>query len=69
MSKSGTKIEIGTGGRPIIMSGIPAFARTTFGIEFDQIGIGTLIEQAEDELALAAEVAVLDDSIEQEEDD
>ncbi|WP_413431140.1 toll/interleukin-1 receptor domain-containing protein [Crateriforma spongiae] len=61
MSKRGTKIEIFTGGAAISISGLPAFAKTTFGIEFDQIGIGTLIEQAEDELALAAEVAVLDD--------
>jgi hypothetical protein len=39
----------------VTLSGIPAFARTSFGIEFDHIGIGTLIDQAEDELALAAE--------------
>jgi hypothetical protein len=69
MSKSGTKIEIATGGAAITMSGIPALARTTFGIEFDQIGIGTLIEQAEDELALAAEAAAFEGSREPEEDD
>ena len=40
---------------PVTLSGIPAFARTSFGIEFDQIGIGALIDQAEDELALAVE--------------
>ncbi len=55
LSKGGTKIEIKTGGLAITLSGIPAFARTSFGIEFDHIGIGTLIDQAEDELALAAE--------------
>lgn len=55
LSKGATKIEIETGGLPITLSGIPAFARTSFGIEFDHIGIGTLIDQAEDELALAAE--------------
>jgi len=69
MTKRGTKIEITTGGVPITISAIPAFARTTFGIEFDQIGIGTLIEQAEDELALAAEVAVFDGEHDPEEDD
>lgn len=55
LSKGATKIEIETGGLPITLSGIPAFARTSFGIEFDHIGIGSLIDQAEDELALAAE--------------
>lgn len=69
MTKAGTKIEIATGGAPITMSGIPAFARTTFGIEFDQIGIGSLIEQAEDELALAAEAAAIAGPIQPEEED
>lgn len=55
LSKGATKIEIETGGLPVTLSGIPAFARTSFGIEFDQIGIGALIDQAEDELALAVE--------------
>jgi hypothetical protein len=55
LSKGLTKIEVETGGSAVTLSGIPAFARTSFGIEFDHIGIGTLIDQAEDELALAAE--------------
>lgn len=69
LTKAGTKIEIVTGGAPTTMSGIPAFARTTFGIEFDQIGIGSLIEQAEDELALAAEAAALAGPAQPEEED
>lgn len=58
LTKQSAKIEIKTGGLPITVSAIPAFARTTFGIEFDQIGIGSLIEQAEDELAIAAEAVI-----------
>ncbi|NUQ62196.1 MAG: hypothetical protein HUU20_06895, partial [Pirellulales bacterium] len=55
LTRQSSKIEIATGGAAIKVSAIPAFARTNFGIEFDQIGIGSLIEQAEDELSLAAE--------------
>ncbi|MBA4105615.1 MAG: hypothetical protein C0485_07630 [Pirellula sp.] len=58
LTKHSAKIEINTGGAPITVSGIPAFSRTRFGVEFDHIGIGSLIQQAEDELALAAEAAV-----------
>ena len=72
LTKQSSKIEIATGGTPITVSAIPAFARTTFGIEFDQIGIGSLIEQAEDELALAAEAvttSVLDDRTDSEDEE
>jgi len=57
LTKQTAKIEIATGSTPITVSAIPAFSRTQFGVEFDQIGIGSLIQQAEDELALAAEAA------------
>jgi len=55
LSRQASKIEIATGGQPILISGIPAFARTTFGVEFDHIGVGSLLNQVEDELQLAAE--------------
>ena len=53
--RQSSKIEITTGGQPILISGIPAFAKTNFGIEFDHIGVGSLLNQVEDELQLAAE--------------
>ena len=49
------RIEIQTGGQPIVISGIPAFARAHFGIEFDHIGIKSLLAQVDDELQVAAE--------------
>jgi hypothetical protein len=70
LTKQTAKIEIATGSTPITVSAIPAFSRTQFGVEFDQIGIGSLIQQAEDELALAAEAAasLLDASNDSDED-
>jgi hypothetical protein len=55
LAKGGRKIEMSTGGAPVVLSGIPALARTTFGIEFDRIGFGALLAQVEDELSLAAD--------------
>jgi hypothetical protein len=57
LTKQSAKIEITTGGAPITVSAIPAFSSTRFGVEDDHIGIGSLIQQAEDELAVAAEAA------------
>ena len=48
------KIHIDTGAGPIVVSGIPALARTNFGIEFDHIAIGTLMSQVSDELGKVA---------------
>ena len=65
LTKDSIKIEIATGALPITISAIPAFAKTTFGIEFDHINIRSLIDQAEaeDELARAAEAVVSNVSI------
>ena len=49
------RIEIQTGAQPIVISGIPAFARAHFGIEFDHIGVKSLLAQVDDELQVAAE--------------
>lgn len=49
------RIEIQTGARPIVVSCIPAFARAHYGIEFDQIGVRSLLSQVDDELQVAAE--------------
>jgi hypothetical protein len=38
-----------------VISGIPAFARAHFGIEFDHIGVKSLLAQVDDELQVAAE--------------
>jgi hypothetical protein len=54
LARRKTKIEIDTGAAPIVVSGIPALARTTFGIEFDHIAIGSLINQVTDELGKVA---------------
>ena len=55
LTKQTAKIEITTGAKSIVISALPGLSKSNFGIEFDQIGIGSLIQQAEDELALAAE--------------
>ena len=57
LSRGRAKIVLSTGANPIVLSGIPAFARAAFGIEFDHIDIGTLLAQVEDELSLAATIA------------
>jgi hypothetical protein len=44
-----------SGSTIIIISGVPALAKTTFGVEADQINIRTLLAQMEDELSLAAD--------------
>jgi hypothetical protein len=49
-----SRIEISTGASPIVLSGLPALSRTTFGIEFDHIALRTLIAQVDDDLATAA---------------
>lgn len=41
LGRGGPKIEIATGAAPVVISGIPAIARTKFGIDFDHIGIGS----------------------------
>ena len=58
LGRQRTKIEIQTGAKPIILSGIPALARTQFGIDFDHIGFTSLLAQVEDELSLAADAAL-----------
>ncbi len=50
LGRSRSKIDVPTGGKPITIAGIPALSRTTFGIEFDHIGLRTLIAQVDDEL-------------------
>lgn len=58
LTKGQPKAEIQTGGKSIILSGIPALARTNFGVEFDHIGFSSLLAQVEDELSLAADAAL-----------
>jgi hypothetical protein len=70
LARQKTKIEIETGALPIVVSGIPALARTTFGIEFDHIGIGSLIAQVSDELgkvAASVEFTVVEEDEDEEE--
>ena len=50
LSKGKAKIELATGSQPIIVSGIPAVARTSVGIEFDHIEFRSLLAQIADEL-------------------
>jgi hypothetical protein len=59
LGRGQAKATIPTGGEPIIISGIPAIARTTFGLDFDHIGIGTLLSQIDDELKHAASAVSL----------
>ena len=58
LSRQQTKIEMQSGAQPITISGIPALARTQFGIDFDQIGFTSLLAQVEDELSIAADAAM-----------
>jgi hypothetical protein len=44
------RIDLETGAKLITLSGMPALSRTTFGIEFDHIGLKTLMAQIDDEL-------------------
>lgn len=55
LARQQPRIEICTGAQPIVVSGIPGFARARFGIEFDHIGVRTLLTQVDDELQVAAE--------------
>lgn len=59
LGKGQAKIEIPTGADSILISGIPAVTRTTFGVDFDHIGIGSLLAQIEDELGQAASAVSL----------
>ncbi|MBI5865846.1 MAG: toll/interleukin-1 receptor domain-containing protein [Planctomycetes bacterium] len=54
LGRGSTKLEIQTGAAPIVLSGIPALARVSRGIEFDHIAVGSLLHQVEDELGKAA---------------
>jgi len=55
LARGQPRIEIKTGALAIVLSGVPAFAKANFGIEFDQIGVRTLLAQVDDELQVAAE--------------
>jgi hypothetical protein len=54
LGRGGSRIEIATGASPIVLSGLPALSRTTFGIEFDHIAVRSLIAQVDDDLTTAA---------------
>jgi hypothetical protein len=56
LSRGTSVIEVPTGGSPIVIRSIPAIAKTTFGIADDHIGLGSLLNQVEDELGLAAQI-------------
>jgi hypothetical protein len=68
LTKQTAKIEVSTGAKPVVVSALPGLSKSNFGIEFDQIGIGSLIQQAEDELALAAETVTRAPDLENEND-
>lgn len=55
LAKGKAKIELATGANPVVLSAIPAIAQTTFGVEYDRIGVRSLLNQVEDELTMAAE--------------
>lgn len=59
LGRGNPKIEIETGAAPVVISGIPAIARTKFGIEFDHIAVGTLMAQIDDELGQVAAAITL----------
>jgi len=70
LGKGQIKINMATGALPVVISGIPALARTPCGIEFDHVEIGSLLRQVEDELGQAAEnVVLINDSVEDDEDE
>lgn len=71
LAKGKAKPTLETGAAPIVLSGIPALARTQRGIEFDHLALGALIDQVQDELGKAAQsmVVVMDDSEIEEDDD
>ena len=54
LGRGKARVEVQTGAKPITILGIPALSRTTFGIEFDHIGLKALIAQVDDELAEVA---------------
>lgn len=50
LGRSKARIEFLSGAKPVMVAGIPALSRTTFGIEFDHIGLKALLAQVDDEL-------------------
>jgi hypothetical protein len=61
LARGEKKISIETGSAPVLVSGIPALARTRRGLEFDHIDFTTLLRQTEDELDVAAASIALSD--------
>jgi hypothetical protein len=69
LSKGEAKISVATGASPIFISGVPALARISFGIEFDHIGFGSLISQVDDELEQVARAMTKAADVSSEEDE
>lgn len=66
------RVELTTGGQPVVASAVPARAQAAFGVADDAVAVRTLLDQVEDELDLVARElgdAVLDGSSDDEEDD
>lgn len=72
LARDTVRIEIPTGGQPVVVSAVPAHAQAAFGIADDNVAVRSLLEQVDDELDLVANELgqeVLDGSFESEEDD
>lgn len=54
LGRANARILVSTGAKPVTILGLPALSRTTFGIEFDHIGLKSLMAQVNDELAEVA---------------
>jgi hypothetical protein len=66
------RIELPTGGQPVVVSAVPAHAQAAFGVADDAVAVRSLLDQVEDELDLVARElgeAVLDDRCAEEEDE
>jgi hypothetical protein len=66
------RVELSTGGQPVVVSAVPARAQAAFGVADDAVAVRTLLDQVEDELELVARELgdeVLDGTSDGEEDD
>ncbi|MCY3019626.1 MAG: toll/interleukin-1 receptor domain-containing protein [Planctomycetota bacterium] len=65
LTKSRKHVEIGTGcgARPLVIAGVPALARTQFGVSGDFIGIKSLLAQVSDDLDAVGDLAAASSSL------
>jgi hypothetical protein len=57
------EIDTGHGARPLVIAGVPALARTQFGINGDFIGIKSLLAQVSDDLDAVGDLAAASSSL------